>query len=496
MALKELIAISPLIIPVLGTLILTASGKGKIRGYIATIFLFIALGTNTYFFSRTISEGDVFKTGLFLVNASGAFMSEIILFLGLLASLYSLKYMENDPDEYLYWIFFLLFICSMIGMAATFNILIMYLFLEAATVTSALLVLWGKSRRAVDATVIYIILSLVGSFIIIAGIFWQYTRIETMLLSDAAIRNLTAFEKIGLALLYLVGFGVKAGIVPFGLIWLPKAHSEAPTPISSLLSGVLVQVAAFDIARSLGCLALRDLTVSMWAVIIGVFSMIIGALCALLEALGISKLFNRDIKRVLAYSTISEIGYIVMLIGLAAPNTLSAEVVTAFGAALVHLLNHALAKALLFLSAGAIIYYSKTRDLQNLSGVFRKMPVTAIGFIIGGLSLAMVPPLFGFKTLTEILIMSGFGSSSGQSLTYVIETLLTVTLTFLWVLVCAVKLTRGEAKIGIKDPPAVMLLPMIVYIILILIFGVLFNFHLIDLEDVIEKLAESVYSAT
>jgi multicomponent Na+:H+ antiporter subunit D len=187
--------------------------------------------------------------------------------------------------------------------------------------------------------------------------------------------------------LFIAGFGLKAALVPFHA-WLPDAHPSAPAPISAMLSGVLIKtIGIYALVRVLfNIFGLTPLT-SYILLVLGTVSMVVGVLLCMGQD---------DLKRFLAYSSISQVGYIVLGFGLGTR--------LGIAAALFHLINHAVFKSLLFLNSGAVEYGTGTRDLNKLGGLKDKMPVTTTTAVIGSMSIAGVPPLSGFWSKLFIII--------------------------------------------------------------------------------------------
>jgi multicomponent Na+:H+ antiporter subunit D len=189
------------------------------------------------------------------------------------------------------------------------------------------------------------------------------------------------------AAFFISGFGLKAAIIPFHA-WLPDAHPSAPAPISAMLSGVVIKVAGiYSLARIFFCIFPEIGQVHRVFLLLGTLSMIAGAVLAY---------FQRDFKRMLAYSSISQIGYIV--IGLGLGNMLGLV------GALFHVLNHAIFKSLLFLNSGAVQYRLGTRDIEEMGGLENRMPVTSITSVFGTLSIAGIPPFNGFWSKLFIVL--------------------------------------------------------------------------------------------
>ncbi|HEX5164819.1 MAG TPA: proton-conducting transporter membrane subunit, partial [Thermomicrobiales bacterium] len=226
----------------------------------------------------------------------------------------------------------------------------------------------------------------------------------------AAAASLGGWERDVIFLLALLGFGTKAGLIPLH-IWLPRAHPAAPSHVSALMSGVMVKTAIYGLARIVWEFAGPGPSWWGWLLIAaGAGSAVLGILYALME---------RDIKRVLAYSTVEQVGIITVGLGvatLATANGHPAVAALAITAALLHLLNHSVFKGLLFLGAGAIQVGTGTRDLERLGGLVRRMPWTAGLFLTGALAIASLPPLNGFAgewLLFQSLL--GLGSADGTA---------------------------------------------------------------------------------
>ncbi len=390
--------------------------KSRLVGGLSALALTgVSLVVNTYLL---IAGGKLVVGGGALVfNGAYFFISELILFLGFLTCLYSLGYLEGRVNLGLYLTLHQLLLGSMMGLASSFNVLVMDLFLETATVTSALLILFAESENSVNATCRYLVLSMCGTLVILAGILWQYTC--TGCLTVFKLESPCLPELKWIAILYLLGFGVKAGLAPIGLLWLPPAHSEAPTPISVSLSSLLVQIAAFNIIRVCGGLGIYQSVVGVWVCLgIGIASMLSGSLAMIAEAWGRGNEkvgcqcfnFRRDVKRVWAFSTISEVGYLVMALGLAGlPLDGSTSrfplLLRSIEISLIHLFNHGLAKAQLFLDSGVIALLAGSRDLSIMGRHLLTLErVRSMLFIVPILTLGLLPFTPGFKTFSELVL--------------------------------------------------------------------------------------------
>jgi formate hydrogenlyase subunit 3/multisubunit Na+/H+ antiporter MnhD subunit len=479
----------PLVLLVIGAgLALTGLKTQKGRDAILAIILISSLSINSYFLFQSISNHNQYVFGPITANASGLFMSELILFLGFLILIYSMTYLKDGLNNTIFYSIFLLFLFSMIGLSLSFNIMVMYTMLEISTITSAILILYEKTRDSLRAVGIYISISLIGTIFILVGIFSVYNALGTLTLTDFT-KEFHFNYKIATALLFTAGFGIKAGLVPAGLIWLPKAHSEAPTPVSALLSGILVQVAAFALIRAVGIIAFGERLVFEILLVFGLLSALIGSLFALLEVVKVKVgpyRFRSDIKRILAFSTISEVGIIIFIVGLISGT--KTDMALLLVPAIIHITNHALAKSNLFLSAGNFIQYTKTRDITLYNGLLRKFPVTAFSFVLGGLSISMIPPLFGFTTIREISMMM-------DSQVYPSILIMIALMALTCYLLCFVKVFGDRKNITktFREEKMKTIIPILILDIILLTLGLGFSLGLIDGHQLgIEEIARTI----
>jgi hydrogenase-4 component F len=343
------------------------------------------------------------------VDALSALVVLIISVVGFLASVYSIRYMEHAAASKgpgpgtraqrmpLFHALVLWFLGTMAWAAVTNNIIMLWAAVEATTLSSGLLVAFFWDRRALEAGYKYMMLLTVGITFALFGCVVVYAAAaatggldggDALLISE--VRGVAGMIPHGTALIavsmLLIGFGTKAGLAPFHP-WLPDAHAEAPTPVSVLLSGVMIKVALYALARTVSIFFPSLPAITLFAVGMGVFTMLLGVVLALVQ---------EDLKRLLAYSSVSQMGYI--LAGVALGTYLGA-----YGG-LFHLLNHALFKSLLFMCVGAVVYATGTRRISELGGLARQMPVTSTCFLVGALAIAGFPPFNGFLSKLTIYL--------------------------------------------------------------------------------------------
>lgn len=376
-------------------------GYPKVQGIYASASLLVA-AYFLYGLSREVSEkGIVLIAGplpfnppfgaCLQIDALSVFMTMVYIIIGLFTTVYSIKFMERDSGLTEYYTLMLGMVAGMTGVVFAGDFFTLFVFWELMCLTSYALVAFRKQKwESIEAGFKYLIMSAAGSATILLAMSFLYGMTGTLnfaaLASRLANTSSEGWLYVTLALV-IVGFGIKAAIVPFHM-WLPDAHSAAPSPVSAMLSGVMVQTGACALIRIL--LLVFSSAQPAWQMtlaIFAVFTMFGGNLMALLQ---------NDLKRLLAFSTIAHMGYIIF--GFAISTSYG------FSASLFHVVNHAIMKTLLFLCAGAFIRQTKTRDLRKLRGIRRAMPMTSAAFTIGTIAIAAFPPLNGFWS--EMMIVA------------------------------------------------------------------------------------------
>jgi multicomponent Na+:H+ antiporter subunit D len=374
------------------------------------------------------------------------------------AALYSVRYVQRYAGTWLYYALFLLMLAGMNGVAITGDIFNLYVFLEIAAVASYALVAFGVERHELEAAFKYAVLGTLGSLFILLGIALLYAWTSTLNMADMAhvLKTGDRSHVVTLAtLLFLAGFGIKAALVPFHA-WLPDAHPSAPAPISAMLSGVLIKtLGIYALCRILFNVIGMDERLSAVLMLLGSLSMIVGVLLALAQW---------DIKRLLAYHSISQVGYIIFSIGLGTPLGILAG--------LFHLFNHALFKSLLFLDAGAVEQATGTRDLHEMGGLAKKMPVTGVSTLAGAMSLAGVPPFNGFWSKLLIVIAAVQAGRYGYAFVAVLASIITLA-SVLKVLRYGFSGSVGSGLERVREAPVAMAVVMAAMAFLCLVGGLL-----------------------
>jgi multicomponent Na+:H+ antiporter subunit D len=346
------------------------------------------------------------------IDGFSVFMLFTISLVTLCAGLFSINYMEHYGAKANYYALLLIMVAGMNGLVLANDLFQVYLFLEVAAIASYGLVAFGLGQDELEASYKYLMLSAVSSGFILLSIAVIFSLTGSLNFSQVAA-NLQALNlkyAVGLcAGFFILGFGLKSALVPFHA-WLPDAHPSAPAPISAMLSGLLIKVSGvYALVRIFFNVFGLSPALSQVLMYAGVISMVVGAVLALGQ---------NDFKRMLAYSSISQVGYIVLGIGLGTP-------LGVLGG-LFHLFNHAVAKGLLFLNSGSVQNATGTRALDRMGGLAKRMPLTAATTLIGSLSIAGVPPLAGFWSKLIIIIALFQARQYGFALIAVLASIVTL----------------------------------------------------------------------
>jgi hydrogenase-4 component B len=320
------------------------------------------------------------------------------LFLGLLGvvtiavSLFSPGYLNHLRQRInfgQYWASFFLFLLSMASVVMSADAITFLVFWELMSLSSAALVACEhKQHKVQEATIIYIGATRIATAFLAAGFLWMHSISHSWNFAEWSFAEPTTFWP---ALLLLLGLAIKAGLWPFH-IWLPYAHPVAPSPISALMSGVMIKIAVYAMIRFFVFGGLNSAPIAYFLLFIGTISAFWGVLFALVYF---------DLKRLLAYSSVENIGLICMGVAmaiLARINGLNDIAGIALAAALLHIINHGIFKSLLFLGAGAVDAQAHSRDLNHLGGLGKRMPWTFACFLIGSSAICALPPLNGFAS--------------------------------------------------------------------------------------------------
>jgi multicomponent Na+:H+ antiporter subunit D len=341
--------------------------------------------------------------GIYMVmdNFSGLILC-IINLIGFLSAFYSISYIKRYTAENYFYSLFCLMIAGMNGVVLSGDLFNIFVFLEISVISSYALVAFGVEKNELEASFKYQVLGGIASFLILFGIGFIYWKTKTLNIADIREAFSEGYDNpfyLFVQLLILTGFGLKAAIIPFHA-WLPDAHSSAPSPISAMLSGVLIKAAGiYVIIRLFFNMFVITGSMAILITTLGTLSMVVGVFLAIGQW---------DIKRLLAYHSISQMGYVVMSAGIGMiliARGVKPEVASlAIAGGIFHLVNHAVFKGLLFLNAGAIEYRTGTRDLREMGGLARLMPATSATSFVASMSISGIPPFNGFFSKLVIIV--------------------------------------------------------------------------------------------
>lgn len=431
--------------------------------------------------------GKAFGIGL-QIDSLGMFLALIITGAALLSVIYSLKYMSHDNGLEKYYVLFLLLTSSMIGFVFTGDLFNMYVMLEIMTFAAiALTAFRNYKEKSVEAAFKYIVTGSLGSSLILLGTCLIYSETKTLNLAEIAV-VIKAMESMTPTLivafsLMMVGYAVKAFMVPCHT-WPTDAHMAAPSSISMILSGVMSKTGIYAIIRLVFMIfgLASNKPVGYLILVWGVITMVIGVSMALLQ---------HDFKRLLAFHSVSQIGYIITALGIAIIETGEVSVLAMTGGTY-HMINHAIFKGLLFLTAGAILYTTGTTDLESVSGLGKRMPFTMAMFLFGAAGISGIPPFNGFASKWMIYEAGFTGSLGIVSIIAVVVSALTLA-SFIKVGHSVFFGPIKKEHKNIEDVPTSMKIPMGVLALGIVIFGL---FPKVIVNKILIPVIKSVYDLT
>ena len=420
------------------------------------------------------------------VDALSLFFGLLVSGTFFLSSIYSIKYMSRDHHLGHYYTLFLMLSGSVLGLVLTGDIFNMFVMIEIMTFASVALTAFRNNQfGAVEAGFKYLIIGSIGSSMTLAGIALLYAQCHTLnmaQISACLAGGLTPTSICAFALMF-AGFGVKSYMVPFHAP-AADAYMTAPTSISMVFSGMVNKAGVYGMIRLIYVI-FRAMELPAFQVMLATFgtvTMFIGVTMALAQ---------HDFKRLLAFHSISQVGYILTAVSLG----------TALGleAGLFHAMNHTLFKGLLFLSAGAVLYAAGTTDLDKLGGLAKKMPKTAICFLIGAFSISGLPPFNGFASKWMIYQATFEKAATTGNFAYAFFTVVALVVSVM-TLASFIKVTQavffGQLPSNLRDVkevPFAMRAPMWIMSALCILTGVFYNFVQ---EKILIPAADAVFSVT
>ena len=385
----------------------------------------------------------------------GILFSVLIALAGLLVAIYAMVYIKEGPQEK-YHMLYLLLLTGATGVVLTGDIFNLFVFFEILCISSYALVAYIGNRGGIESAVKYLIQGSIGSSLLLVGIGLLYGQFGTLNMADLAnsIASASPMSVFVPMVMMVTGLGVEAAIFPLNA-WLPDAHSSAPSSISAILSGIAIEVGLYAVIRILFTIfGVSD--IFMFFLFLGVLTLLIGEMCA----------FSQDnIKRMLAYSSIGQIGLIVFAMAIASTYSVTGG--------LFQLISHTLSKGLLFLATGYMIYRTGSMEISTYEGMGKRMPLTSLAFTVGAFSLVGLPPFIGFPS--KFLIIRAAVAEEAVLFSVLIGLILLGTViegSYFFRVVQVLYFKKGNKEVKRNDAPVAALIPMFIFVIIILVIGV------------------------
>ncbi len=475
---EKLFLVLPLIIPILGALLITNRRivkDSQITKVVAVTVILNAIMAYLAIYANPLTELHLLKVNNFLdlfirVDQLSKLFTLLASFLWVLTAFYAFGYMKNKERLRGFYCFFTVTLAVVLGIAFSGNLFTLYVYYELLTLSTLPLVVYNGNEQSLSSGKKYIIYSFSGATLILFGMMLLYSVTGTMAFAPRGIlTQLEAADHSVLLLSYIVmflGFGVKAALVPFHS-WLPDAM-VAPTPVSALLHAVaVVKSGVFSLIRMtyfiFGATAVRALEAPKYLIPFVVLTVVMGSFLAL---------HQDHLKKRLAYSTISQLGYMLLGILMLNPNGLSG--------AMLHMINHAIIKITLFFIVGSITLKTGKKYMHQIDGLGSKMPISMLCFAVAAISLVGIPPTNGFVSKWYL----GLGALNGSNFAYVFILLLSAFLTAGYLLPIVVTAFFSNSKkheddltpeAVTLDPEKAMLAPIVGLTVLIVLLGLFPN---------------------
>tara|TARA_Y100001936_G_scaffold252375_1_gene311749 strand:+ start:6216 stop:7694 length:1479 start_codon:yes stop_codon:yes gene_type:complete len=398
------------------------------------------------------------------VDTVNAFVLLIVSAIGAVVTPYARESVRAEfgvNRVYLFYTSYMLCLCGLLGVTITGDAFNLFVFLEISSLSSYVLIAMGKDRRALTASYQYLVLGTIGATFIVIGIGLLYAETGTLNMEDLAKRlaDQPLSRTVGAAFGFLVvGISLKLALFPLHL-WLPNAYTYAPSVVSAFLAATATKVAVYVLLRFL--FSIFNVKLSFGVMPLDTILLVLSVI-AMFAASAVA-IFQPDIKRMLAYSSVAQIGYMVLGISFANVNGIAAGII--------HLFNHALMKGGMFLALGCVFYQIASVRLDDMAGLGKRMPWTMAAFVVGGLSLIGVPLTVGFVSKWYLVVGALDRGWWFAALLILLSSLLAVV--YIWRVVEVAYLKPAPENAGdIEDAPPSMLIPTWILIGASVFFGI------------------------
>jgi len=397
------------------------------------------------------------------VDVVNAFVLLIVSSISMLVLIYARKSIEKEIDGdqiFLFYSALLLCLAGLLGITITGDAFNLFVFLEISSLSSYALISMGKDRRALTASYQYLIMGTIGATFILIGIGLLYMITGTLNMSDLAARipELSGLRTTRVALAFLtVGISLKLALFPLHL-WLPNAYAYSPSVVSIFLAATATKVAIYVLLRFM--FTIFGIEFSFSAMPLDEVMMVL-AVIGILTASTVA-ISQNNVKRMLAYSSVAQVGYIILGISMVS--------LTGLTGSILHMFNHALMKGALFMSLGCVVYRLGVVNLAQMSGLGRRMPLTMAAFVVGGLSLIGVPLTVGFISKWYLLLAALEKGWWWIVVVLLVGSLLAVV--YVWRVVEVAYFRQGDEETEVNEAPMSLLIPTWALVIANIYFGI------------------------
>lgn len=466
----------PIILPILAGVLLLVGKEPKRRRslvwYTGTVLVASALPALGLIWGKEVSFTLFFLTGrlpvYFHIDSIGKIFASIVTVVWVAAGFFSFEYMKKEEAQKRFFGFYLIVYGVLMALNFSGNLITFYMFYEMMTLLSMPLVLHERTKEAVMAGLKYLFYSFCGAYMVLFGLYFVYRYANTLSFTAKGVldSSLMAGQEgllLTAAFFMVLGFSVKAGMFPFHG-WLPVAHPVAPAPASAVLSAIIVKCGVLGIIRVVffifGADFLRGTWVQTVMLILSLVTVFMGSMLAYIE---------KGLKKRLAYSTVSQVSYILFGIFMLDPSSVTGS--------LLHVVFHAFIKCCLFLCAGAVIYQTGKHRVDELTGIGKEMPATIWCFTICSLALIGIPPASGFISKWYLCVGALHTKLAVFSWLGPVVLLVSALLTAGYLLPVTIRgffpgADYDYASLVKKEPVKTMLVPMAVLAALALILGI------------------------
>lgn len=418
----------------------------------------------------------------YAIDYLNAFVLIIVSLIALAVAVYSKESIESElPGKTVsFYTIYLLLITGLLGITVTGDVFNLYVFLEIASLSAYALIAVGKKREALIASYNYLILGTISATFILIAIGYLYIVTGSLNMADLAQRLPPLYDsKVILCALafFMVGLSIKVALFPLHA-WLPDAYTHAPSAVSAVLAATATKVGAYAMIRIMFTVFRPELIVEKLPIAeiltwLAAVAIIFGSVMAVAQS---------DIKRMLAYSSVAQIGYIILGAGMATKLSVIGSII--------HILNHALMKGSLFLVAGAVIYKTGVRSIYEYEGLGRKMPFTMLAFTVAAFSMIGLPGTVGFVSKWYLILAAVREGKWIFAAVLILSTLLMIV--YFWRVIEKIYFPtdiRRTANSGgeEREAPYTMLIPMLMLALLCLIFGI-FAFVPLSVVELISEM--------